>query len=91
MQQIAKRFDNGYAFYTGSFCCVYNVEKTVEGVILWGRETEGDTLVFSAHIFFSLEQEVQIRIFARSLAESKTLPRMMIELAEEYFSSASID
>ncbi len=91
MQQITKEFDNGYAFCAGSLFCVYQVEKTADKVILFGKETQGDTLVFRERIFFSLEQEMPVRRFARALAESQTFPRMMIELAEEYFSSALLE
>ncbi len=69
----------------------YHVECSGEYVLLHGLETENEVLLFKACISFSREQEMQVRIFARNLAESETVPRMMIELAEEYFSSASFD
>lgn len=68
--------------------CVYVVEKTGECVVLSGKEAEGNHLVFVDRVAFPLELEAQVRNFARALSESQTLPRMMIELAEEYFSSA---
>ena len=91
MQQITRKFDNRYAFRAGSVCCVYNVERSGEEVLLQGFETEGCTLLFSHCISFLSQQEMQVRRFAQILVESQTLPRMMIELAEEYFSSAFFD
>lgn len=91
MQQIATRFDNEYAFCAGSVQCVYKVERRGEEVHLSGLETEGDALLFRRSLRFSRDQEKQVCEFARILAESQTFPRMMIELAEEYFSSAFFD
>ena len=91
MQQIATRFDNEYAFCAGSVHCVYKVERRGEEVHLSGLETEGDALLSRYSLSFSRDQEKQVCEFARILAESQTLPRMMIELAEEYFSSAFFD
>lgn len=91
MQRNARRFDKGLAFCTDSVCCTYVVERVGEEVILRGFETEGDAAVYSNRLSFSQEQERQVRNFVRDLAESKTLPRMMVELAEEYFSSTVFD
>ena len=91
MLQIAKEFDQNYAFYADTCQCVYTVTRTEDSVALSGKESVGETITFGVKILFSAEQELQVQNFARFLAESKTFPRMMIELAEEYFSSASFD
>ena len=91
MRQIAKEFDIDYVFYADPFRCVYTVTRTAEGVMLSGKEFEDEIIAFSAQILFSDSQELQVQNFARFLTESKSFPRMMIELAEEYFSSASSD
>ena len=91
MRQIAKEFDIDYVFYADPFRCVYTVTRTAEGVMLTGKESEGEAIAYVAHLRFSEEQEPQVQSFVRFLTESKTFPRMMIELAEEYFSSAFFD
>lgn len=71
--------------------CVFRIVKQGEELLLIGEEKENGVITFRTELSFSLFQKHTVESFAASLADSRTFPRMMIELAEEYFSSACFD
>ncbi len=86
-----KQIKCGYQFRDGSRSCAFRIEEGDEGVTLIGEEWDGGAAIFCSTLSFSPYERNRAESFVRILAESKTHPRMMIELAEEYFSSASFE
>ncbi len=85
MESVEGQNNKRYAFYAGSLFCVYELVERGNEVILFGMESEQGTRERSDMLSFSNSQKKRAEAFMRILAQSRTLPRMMTELAEEYF------
>ncbi len=63
----------------------YQITTGRKEVILRGEEIEKGEKVYSKALSFSVAEEEKAKEFYRLLLESRTFPRMMEELAEEFF------
>ena len=64
-----------------TYCFVCEKER----VILRGEEFLDGERIYSKEFSLPLEDEMKVRAFYEILLESRTYPRMMEELAEEFF------
>lgn len=74
-----------YAFRTGVSFCTYGLTREKNEILLEGKEAENGKTTFRLTLNFSSEEAKAVERFARTLADTQTMPRMMAELAEEYF------
>lgn len=74
-----------HRFYTGSVICTYRAVLKGDAVYLEGEERLNSRVIYYNTLTFPAIMIFQVRYFAAILAENHTLPRMMRELAEEYF------
>jgi len=89
-----KRFEHcrkKYGFQEGAHSCTYRIEAGEREILLQGEERNGGVLLSFEKLSFSPSEARIAESFVRDLAESRTYPRMMKELAEEYFSSADLE
>ena len=85
MKQFEQNGGTEYVFVQGS--CAYWIEVRRKEVLLYGGERkQGKEAVYSC-VSFSEKQLCAVKAFAKELADTETHPCMMMELAEEYFSS----
>lgn len=75
-----------FVFYADTLACTFCLAREKGCVLLYGEEAENGKTVFSLMLSFSLRQERKVKSFVRTLVDSETFPRMMAELAEDYFS-----
>ena len=88
MKEFLNQKGKSYRFFVGTLFCVFWTEERAGEMLLWGEETERGVVLYRDNLSFSHLDAHRVEKFAQILAESKTFPRMMKELAEEYFSSA---
>ncbi|MBE6712233.1 MAG: hypothetical protein E7580_01795 [Ruminococcaceae bacterium] len=82
------RGNKKYGFCVGVICCSFWLKAAGKEVCLYGEEAENGNTIFRLKLSFSSEQADRADMFLRTLADTQTMPRMMAELAEEYFSAA---
>ena len=66
--------------------CVYYFWEKGEKVYLRGEERKNGVCEFSQTLDLSKEERDRALLFFRYLSESRTFPRIMASLAEEFFS-----
>ncbi|MBR7165722.1 MAG: hypothetical protein IKD18_05520 [Clostridia bacterium] len=76
--------EGAFSFRVGEISCLLQVIPSGREVLLHGNEAENGKTTFHLVLSFPSEQANAVDEFARNLAQTKTLPRMMAELAEDY-------
>ena len=84
MEKKSKGYGAELVFHTGAFSCTYRILKHAGEILLEGEEAENGKTTFRLVLAFSSEEVKAVERFARDLAATQTMPRMMGELAEEY-------
>ncbi len=74
-----------HRFQCGSLVCTYRVMLQGDAVYLEGEERMKNHVLYYNSLAFPAIVVFQVRHFVSLLAENRTLPRMMKELAQEYF------
>lgn len=82
---ITKNFDKEFVFHADTLRCSFRLQAGEGRVLLYGKEAENGKTTFRLMLSFSREQVMELEEFVQILLETKTYPRMMAELAEEYF------
>ena len=73
------------AFISGGETCFYFLWEKGGRIYLRGEERHGAKRIFSQTLDLSKEEQDRALLFLRYLSESRTFPRMMASLAEEFF------
>ena len=82
---MTEEINECFVFRRDSLVCSFRMATEQREVLVYGEEAENGKTVFRCVLSFSRELAKEAKQFARILCESETFPRMMEELAEEYF------
>ena len=82
---MGEEINEQFVFRRDTVVCSFCLETKENEVLLNGEEAENGKTTFRLVLTFSRELAKEAKQFARILCETETHPRVMAELAEEYF------